>query len=106
MPALAFAGTSDAADAAQRNDIAALRGMVSKRVDVNAPQPDGTTALHWAAHWNDVEAVKLLIRRRREGDHDQPVRRLAAFRGSYVRQCGPRESAARCRRGCKGAVYA
>ena len=61
MPALASAGTSDAADAAQRNDIAALRSMVSKRVDVNAPQPDGTTALHWAAHWNDVEAVKLLI---------------------------------------------
>jgi ankyrin len=61
MPALAFAGTSDAADAAQRNDIAALRGMVGKRIDVNAPQPDGTTALHWAAHWNDVEAVKLLI---------------------------------------------
>ena len=50
-----------AADAAQRNDIAALRGMVSKRVDVNAPQADGTTALHWAAHWNDVEAVQLLI---------------------------------------------
>src|SRR5215510_4511335 len=56
MPALAFAGTSDVADAAQRKDIAALRGMVSKRVDVNAPQPDGTTALHWATHWNDVEA--------------------------------------------------
>ena len=86
MPALAFAGTSDAADAAQRNDIAALRGMVSKRVDVNAPQPDGTTALHWAAHWNDVEAVKLLLAGRRESDHDQPVRRFAALRGSHLWQ--------------------
>ena len=61
MPALASAGTSDAADAAQRNDIAALRGMVTRRIDVNAPQADGTTALHWAAHWNDVEAARLLI---------------------------------------------
>ena len=61
MPALAYAGTSDAADAAQRKDLAALRAMVSKRVDVNAPQPDGTTALHWAAHWNDLDTVKALL---------------------------------------------
>jgi len=61
MPALASGATSDAADAAQRNDIAALRGMVTRRVDVNAPQADGTTALHWAAHWNDVEAARLLV---------------------------------------------
>ena len=79
MPSLASAAGSDAADAAQRNDIAALRGMVSKRVDVNAPQADGTTALHWAAHWNDVEAVQLLIEGRREGGHHQSVRRLAAL---------------------------
>ena len=42
--------------------MAALRTMVTKRVNVNAPQADGTTALLWAAHWNDVEAVKLLLR--------------------------------------------
>ena len=35
MPALAFAGASDAADAAQRMDLPALRAMVSKRVNVN-----------------------------------------------------------------------
>ena len=28
---------------------------------VNAAQADGTTALHWAAHWNDAEAVSLLL---------------------------------------------
>src|SRR6185503_2685293 len=61
MPAVAFAAGSDAADAAQRHDIAALRAMVTKRVNVNTPQADGTTALHWAAHWNDVEAVTLLL---------------------------------------------
>ena len=62
MPSLAYAAGSDVADAAQRKDIAALRAMVTKKVNVNAPQPDGTTALLWAAHWNDVEAVKLLLR--------------------------------------------
>ena len=62
MPALAFAAGSDAADAAQRKDLPALRSMLSKRVNVNAPQADGTTALHWAVHWNDVEAVTLLLK--------------------------------------------
>jgi ankyrin len=36
--------------------------MISKKVNVNAPQADGTTALHWAAHWNDVEAVQILLK--------------------------------------------
>ena len=59
---MASAAGSDAADAAQRKDIAALRAMVSKRVNINAPQADGTTALHWATHWNDVEAVQILLK--------------------------------------------
>ena len=29
---------------------------------MNAAQPDGTTALHWAVLWNDDEAVNLLLR--------------------------------------------
>ena len=62
MPALSFATGSDAADAAQRKDLPALRTIVSKRLNVNAPQADGTTALHWAVHWNDVEAVTLLLK--------------------------------------------
>ena len=28
--------------------------LLKQRVDVNAAQPDGATALHWAAHWDDV----------------------------------------------------
>ena len=36
--------------------------MVKQHADVNAAQPDGTTALHWAAHWNDAAAVDLLLR--------------------------------------------
>jgi ankyrin repeat protein len=55
MPTLARAAGSDAADAAQRKDTPALRALVSKKINVNTPQADGTTALHWAAHYNDTE---------------------------------------------------
>jgi len=56
------AAAPDAANAAQNRNIEALRSLLKQRADVNATQPDGTTALHWAAHWNDVEAVNLLLR--------------------------------------------
>ena len=62
VPAIAYAGGSDVADAAQRKDLAALRALVNKRAGINTPQADGTTALHWAVHWNDVEAARLLLR--------------------------------------------
>jgi len=62
MPTLARAAGSDAADAAQRKDTPALRALVSKKINVNTPQADGTTALHWAAHYNDTETVKLLLK--------------------------------------------
>ena len=29
---------------------------------MNVAQPDGATALHWAAHWDDLEAVDALIK--------------------------------------------
>ena len=62
MPAVADAAGSEAADAVQRKDTPALRALVTKKVNVNTPQADGTTALHWAAHYNDVETVRLLLR--------------------------------------------
>ena len=61
-PAIAFAGATDAADAAQKKDLSALRALVRNKADVNAAQADGTTALHWAVMWNNDEAVTLLLR--------------------------------------------
>src|SRR5580658_7991082 len=66
LTSVAFSATltpskTDVADAAQRQDGAALRGLLKQHPSVNAPQTDGTTALHWAAHWNDAETVKLLL---------------------------------------------
>src|SRR5580765_1245098 len=61
-PATGHAAGADAADAAQKKDIGALRALVQRRTDVNAAQPDGTTALHWAVVWNSEEAINLLLR--------------------------------------------
>src|SRR5579871_4937282 len=49
------------ADAAQSHDLTQLRALIKQHVAVNTPQADGTTALEWAAHWNDADAVDLLI---------------------------------------------
>ena len=59
-----FGAASDAvvADAAEKMDRAAVRALVQRRVDVNAPQVDGMTALHWATYQDDLETAKLLLR--------------------------------------------
>ncbi len=49
-------------EAVKAGDRAAALALIAKRVDVNAPEPDGTTALHWAAHHGDVDLVQRLIR--------------------------------------------
>jgi len=49
-------------DAAKAGDKAAAVALIEKHVNVNAPEPDGTTALHWAAHNGDVDLVQRLIR--------------------------------------------
>ena len=41
-----------------------MRALLKQRVDVNAPQGDGATALHWAAHFDDPVTADLLIRAR------------------------------------------
>jgi len=43
-------------------DKAAVRALIGKKADVNAPQNDGSTALHWAVYRGDRELVQMLIR--------------------------------------------
>lgn len=55
---------SRVADAARRQDAAEVRALLQQRADVNGAQADGTTALHWAAHWDAVDVADALIRAR------------------------------------------
>ena len=48
-------------DAIRRADADGVRRLIQQKVDVNQPQPDGATVLHWAAHRDEVAIADLLI---------------------------------------------
>ena len=59
-----LAGTapdSPMADAAMEGNLDVVRKLVAGGTDVNAPQGDGMTALHWAAERGDTEMIDLLV---------------------------------------------
>jgi uncharacterized protein len=47
-------------DAVKRADVIAVRSLIAQRVDLNAADVDGSTALHWAARLERPEIVDLL----------------------------------------------
>ena len=49
-------------EAVKRSDAAAVRSLLERQADVNAAEPDGATALHWAAYLDDLESASLLVR--------------------------------------------
>jgi uncharacterized protein len=53
---------ADVADAVMRGDTAALEKLFAAHADVNAPRPDGATALHWAVYRNDLDAARALLK--------------------------------------------
>jgi uncharacterized protein len=57
------AGEADAplATAAMNRDMAAVRALLAKKVDVNEAGSDGTTALEWVVRIDDVDTAKLLL---------------------------------------------
>src|SRR5688572_10090286 len=60
-----YAGAAQAqslVDAVKAGDLAVVQTLVSRQADVNAPQPDGTTALHWAVERDAPALVQTLIR--------------------------------------------
>ena len=56
------AGDTRLADAAMKRDVATVRKLLDQKVDVNAPGPDGTPALHWLVRVDDFETARRLIR--------------------------------------------
>jgi ankyrin repeat protein/mono/diheme cytochrome c family protein len=57
----ATASAPEVAEAVKQGDGAALERLIKARADVNAPEADGTTALHWAVRSGDLATVRVLL---------------------------------------------
>src|ERR1700722_10995794 len=55
-------GLAPLADAAKDGDTATVRALLRQHGNVNAPDADGATALHWAVYRDDAAMAELLIR--------------------------------------------
>jgi ankyrin repeat protein len=49
------------AKAAQQQDMPAVRALLEHGADLNTPSADGTPALHWIVHFDELAAAQLLI---------------------------------------------
>jgi ankyrin repeat protein len=58
----AVAGDVRMIEAIKARNTEAVRALIKQHVDVNAPEADGTTPLHWAARVEDAGIVRLLLR--------------------------------------------
>lgn len=58
----ATAGDLRLRDAIRSGDSAAVLALVKQRADVNAPEADGATPLHWAVHMDDQASVDALLK--------------------------------------------
>ncbi len=61
-PATAPSSRAPIAEAAQRGNLIEVRQLIAQGSDVNAPQGDGMTALHWAAERGDSAMTLALVR--------------------------------------------
>jgi len=69
------------ADAAERGDIDAVRKAIARGEDVNIPQGDGMTALHWAADHADTAMTSLLLKSKA---NVKAVTRIGAFTPLHI----------------------
>jgi uncharacterized protein len=62
LSAEAFGASLGPADAVEHRNPEALKALIQQHANLDIPQADGTTALQWAAHWNDLDTLKMLLR--------------------------------------------
>jgi ankyrin repeat protein len=49
-------------ESARQNDADTVTALLKEGADINTTRNDGTSALHWAAHWDNLELAKNLLR--------------------------------------------
>jgi ankyrin repeat protein len=64
------------ADAVMRGDTNRIRALLRDGADVNAPQGDGMTALHWSALNGDVDTMNILLY---AGATTEPLTRVGRY---------------------------
>src|SRR5579863_6850798 len=84
VASFAAGGDSRVVDAVKQGNTNAVRALIKQHADVNVPQPDGATALAWAAYEDDVEMTDLLI----GAGANQKVRHFYIVLIRRPRQCG------------------
>jgi ankyrin repeat protein len=61
MFAAALTPETQLIESVKSGDAASVRSLIAKKVDINAPGADSSTALHWAIQKNNLELTNLLI---------------------------------------------
>ena len=92
----AASNTALVADAAQADDLSAVRKLIKEHADVNAPANDGSTALLWAAYHSNAEMTKALLAAGATVDDSEPLRRHPSSAGEPQRRHRGHAGAARC----------
>jgi len=94
---------SPVADAAMRGDVEQVESLLHTGADVNAPQGDGMTALHWAAETGNAEMAEMLLY---GGAHVGSVTRLGDYTPLHIASRGGRADVARVLVGSGANVHA
>jgi uncharacterized protein len=61
-PAGASGPAPEVLAAVKAGNVATVRALLARKADVNATEPDGTSALHWAVRAGDKSSTELLLR--------------------------------------------